>query len=114
MQLAAVLVPSVLAALLTLVGMGQLLGNPKQLEALDAVRIDRRWVPVIAWTQLAGALGLLVGIAWHSIGLAAATGVVLMFAIAIGIHLRARNVNVLPALAMLMLGVAALVLFLEA
>jgi hypothetical protein len=60
--------------------------------------------------KAAGATGLLVGIGVPLIGTAAAIGLILFFVGAIIIHLRARDYSLGPAVAFLLLAVAALVL----
>jgi DoxX-like family len=56
---------------------------------------DRLGVPARLWTAVAvpetlAALGLVIGLWWAPLGVAAAVGVVLLMAGAIGLHLRAR------------------------
>jgi hypothetical protein len=50
-----------------------------------------KWFPHLAACELAGALGLLAGIAWPPIGLAAALGLIFYFVGAIIAHLRAGD-----------------------
>ena len=114
MALAADLVSVLLAVLLIPIAIGQLRGNPAQLEALTAVKVPHNRIPLIAGAQLCGALGLLVGLAAPPLGIAAAIGIVLLFLGALIVHARARNANVVPALVMLALAMAALSLRLGA
>lgn len=53
--------------------------------------------------ELAAAAGLLVGIAWRPLGVAAAIGVVLYFLGAIGAHARVKDVKGMPPAAVLLL-----------
>lgn len=57
----------------------------------DPRGVPLSWFPYLAACELAGALGLLVGIAWAPIGIAAAIGVILSMLGAIVAHLRAGD-----------------------
>lgn len=72
--------------------------------------IRLKWFPHLAALLLAGAVGLLVGIAWAPLGIAAAAGVALYFVGALIAHLRAKDPAIFPPLMFLALAVAALVL----
>ncbi|MFJ4622536.1 DoxX family protein [Streptomyces sp. NPDC088812] len=55
------------------------------------VGVPQTWIPWLAALKLAGAAGLLLGLAGvTAIGVAAATGLVLFFVGAVGVHVRAR------------------------
>ena len=55
------------------------------------VGVPSSWLPLLATLKLAGAAGLLLGLAGVPfVGLAAATGLVLFFAGAVAAHVRAR------------------------
>jgi hypothetical protein len=69
---------------------------------------DRLWL--LAAAETAGAVGVVAGLFWWPIGVAAAAGVILYFLGAVGAHLRVRDLNFAPALVLLMAGVAALIL----
>jgi hypothetical protein len=69
------------------------------------------WFPFLATAEVAGGLGLLVGIGVAPIGIAAAVGLVLYFVGAIAAHLRKGDTKGLSApMPVLVLSVAALVL----
>ena len=69
------------------------------------------WLNTLGALKTAGALGLLLGlIGVPLVGTAAAIGLVLFFVGAIITHLRARDYSIGPAIAFLLLAVAALVL----
>ena len=77
---------------------------------------DRLGVPVglypfLAACEIAGAAGLIIGLWWGPLGIAAATGIVLYFIGAIAAHLRKGDVKgiVTPVLTLLV-GAAALTL----
>jgi hypothetical protein len=64
--------------------------------------------PFLAACEIAGAAGLIIGLWWGSLGVAAATGIVLYFIGAIGAHLRKRDIKgiVTPVLALFLAAVA--------
>lgn len=80
---------------------------------LTAAGVPSSWFVPLGLLNLAGALGLWIGIAWRPLGIAAATGLVLYFAGAVITHLRIRDTAGLPmpaallALAAVTLGLAA-------
>jgi hypothetical protein len=82
------------------------------LENSAAVDVPPRWVPALGLLKLAGAAGLAAGLAgWTALGTAAAIGLVLFFAGAVGAHVRARALRTIGAPgAYLALAVASLVL----
>jgi uncharacterized membrane protein YphA (DoxX/SURF4 family) len=110
MFLATAIVSSLLAAVLLLSGRGKLVKDPQQLKTMSRVGFpeDRLWL--LAAAETAGAVGVVAGLFWWPIGVAAAAGVILYFLGAVGAHLRVRDLNFAPALVLLMAGVAALVL----
>ena len=54
----------------------------------DVVGVPLAWFPVLAACEFAGALGLLAGIRWRRLGMAAAIGVIVHFVGAIISHVR--------------------------
>ena len=75
------------------------------------VRVPQSWITMLGTLNAAAAFGLLLGlIGVPLIGTAAAIGVVTYFVGAIVIHLRVRDYSIGPAVAFLLLAVAALVL----
>jgi len=52
-----------------------------------------KWFPWLAACEFAGAVGLLIGLAWAPIGIAAAVGLVLYFLGAIVAHLRVGDIK---------------------
>lgn len=77
---------------------------------LGEVDLPQGGIPVFAALQAAGAIGLAAGLFGFTMaGIAAAIGLVLFFAVAVGVHLRARAYKSLPSpLLFLALSVAAL------
>ncbi|MDX1872085.1 DoxX family protein [Mycolicibacterium sp. 120266] len=99
-----------LALALSVTGVAKLAGHATTVESLATVGFPPKYAAVLASTELAGSAGLLFGLRWWLIGVAAAGGVVLYFLGAVGAHIRSRNGNVAPALFLLALGVGALIL----
>ena len=100
------------AVLAAFSGIGKLRRDPHQVHVIhETLGVPLRFLPPLAACELAGAGGLLAGIAWLPIGLAAATGLVLYFVGAVVSHLLARDLKgVGPAVFMLVLAVGALAL----
>ena len=68
------------------------------------------WFPFLAGLEFAAATGLLVGIKWAPLGIAAAAGMALYFVGAIVAHVRVNDLKGLrPAVQMLGLAIAALI-----
>ena len=110
MFLATAIVSGLLAAVLLLSGRGKLVKDPQQLKTMSTVGFpeDRLWL--LAAAETAGAVGVVAGLFWWPIGVAAAIGVILYFIGAVGAHLRVRDMSFAPALVVLLVAVAALVL----
>lgn len=89
---------------------GKLTKNPKVVEGMTAVNVPMSWLPRLALAELAGAVGLLVGLAVAPLGIAAAIGLVAYFVGAVAAHVRVGNKDVAPAAALAVVAVAALVL----
>jgi hypothetical protein len=112
MSIATVLFSVVLALLFLATAAGKLTGHA----ASVAIR-DHLVVPALRWQQIgllevAGAVGVLIGLALRPLGIAAAAGLVLLSLGAIATHVRAgdKPAAALPAFAALALAVAVLVL----
>lgn len=110
MFIAYIIVSVVLALLLTVSAGGKLTRKEQIVTALTAAGVRQKWFPYLAALMLAGAVGLLVGIAFAPLGIAAAAGVILYFVGALVAHLRVKDFALLPALVFLALAVAALLL----
>ncbi|RCV48508.1 DoxX family protein [Marinitenerispora sediminis] len=80
-------------------------------EGMTAAGVPLGMLPFLAACEIAGALGLLAGLVYGPLGVAAAGGVVLYFVGAVGAHLRVRDFKGLPpALALLLFAAAVLTL----
>ncbi|MEU7990634.1 DoxX family protein [Streptosporangium canum] len=84
-------------------GRAKLIRDPEVTATMTRLGVGTRWFPALAALEFAGALGLLIGIFWRPLGIAAAMGVVLYFAGALATHLRAGDVKGAPVPAMLVL-----------
>jgi hypothetical protein len=114
MFIAAVVVSVVLAFALTGSAYLKLVKDPKIIKSIvETVGVpeDRLWM--LAVLELAGAGGLLIGLAWAPLGIAAAIGVILYFIGALIGHVRVRDTgagSITPPAVLLLIAVAALLL----
>lgn len=110
MFIATIIVSALLAAMLTMSAVGKLRRDPRQLDTMHTVRYpdDKLWL--LAAAELAGAAGLIVGLFWWPIGVAAAIGAALYFIGAMTAHLRVGDRQIAPAGVLLIASIAALVL----
>ena len=91
--------------------MGKLTKNPKIVEQLTGLGVPTSWLPPLAVAELAGAVGLLVGLAVAPLGMAAAVGLILYFLGAVATHVKAGDTKGIPApLVLALISAAALVL----
>lgn len=104
------IVSGLLAAALAMSARFKLAKDPKVIDGMAKVGVapDKVWLLAVA--ELAGAVGLVAGLFWWPIGIAAAIGVVLYFVGAVSAHLRVHDRRFESAAVMLLVGVAALVL----
>ncbi|SMG15780.1 DoxX family protein [Agreia pratensis] len=111
MLIASIVVSVLLAIAVGGSGVNKLAKNETVMKGMDVVRVPRDGVWMLAVLELAAALGLVVGIFWWPIGVAAAIGVIVYFVGAIVAHIRVSDTKGLGAPAVLLLvAVAALVL----
>ena len=83
----------------------------------DVVGVPVRYFPVLATLEIVGATGLLIGIAVKPLGVAAAAGLVVYFVGATASHIRVHDLgsdHIFPAILLLVVSIAALVLALAA
>jgi DoxX-like family len=81
------------------------------IENMTRVRVRRWMLGPLGILKIAGAVGLLIGIAVPALGVAAAVGLVLFFVAAISAHIRVRDYASIPFPGMfLLLAAASLVL----
>jgi hypothetical protein len=105
---------AVVAVLLALAaigsGLGKLSKHPKAIEPLEQVGVSASSAPALGALEVAGGLGVLVGLYWAPLGIAAATGLALYFVGAVITHLRAGDRAIQPAVALLVLSIGVVVL----
>ncbi|MFD7510136.1 DoxX family protein [Streptomyces sp. NPDC059853] len=85
-------------------------GNAQYRANLRELRVPDSWQPRLAFTKLAGGVGLLAGLVLVPLGVAAAAGVICYFIGAVLIHLRAGDRGLVPPIVSGLLAVAALIL----
>ncbi len=92
MFIAYIIVAIVMAFMAVGSGVAKLQHNPRIVTGINGViGVPMPWFPVLAACEIAGALGILIGIFWPPLGLAAAVGLVVYFVGAIVAHLRVRD-----------------------
>lgn len=110
MFVACVVVSALLAVALVGSAMGKLTKNPKIVESLTGLGVPLAWLPRLGAVEVAGAVGLLVGLAVAPLGVAAALGVVAYFLGAVITHVRAGDKNLIPPTVLGLVAVVALAL----
>lgn len=114
MHIAAIVLSLVLAVALLGSGVMKLVRNPKIVASMEAVHVTPPQMTVLGVLEVAAAVGLVVGLWWAPLAIAAAVGAVLYFAGALIAHLRAHDRDLQAAAALLVLAVATLVVLLLA
>jgi hypothetical protein len=97
MFLATAIVSVLLASLLVFTAIRKLSHRPEVVQTYVRVGVPEDKLDYLAVILLAGAAGLLVGLLWAPIGIAAAIGLIVYFLLAIGAHIRADDTESLPA-----------------
>jgi uncharacterized membrane protein YphA (DoxX/SURF4 family) len=110
MNMAFLVVTGVFAAMVAFSGLGKIRRDPKITHVInEVVGVPLKYFSLLAACEIAGALGLVLGIWWPPIGVAASIGLVLYFVAAIASHLRVGDVKGIgPAAFMLVLAAGAL------
>lgn len=100
-----------LAALLVFAAVRKLSHRPEVVASYTRVGVPEDRLDQLAWILLAGAAGLVAGLFWPPVGVAAGIGLVVYFLLAIAAHVRADDARNLPTpVALELLAVASLVL----
>jgi hypothetical protein len=112
MGIAYLVVTIVAAAMAAFSGLGKLRGDPKIVHIVhEVVGVALKYFLHLAACEFAGALGLVLGIWWPFVGMAAGIGLVVYFVGAIVSHVRVGDVKGIgPATFMLIISVAPLAL----
>ncbi|MFD3515315.1 DoxX family protein [Streptomyces sp. NPDC058657] len=111
MFIAYVVLAVLLSILLVFSARSMLVKDKDIMETLDRLGVPKGWIPALALLKFAGAVGLLIGIFYRPLGIAAAIGVVLFFVGAVISHLRVKDVKGSPVPVVLALLAAAPVVF---
>jgi hypothetical protein len=98
------------AAMATFSAIAKIRRDPKVVKVIhEVVGVPMKYLPVLAACELAGAFGIVAGLWWPALGVAAGTGLVIYFVGAVASHLRVGDVaGVGPALFVLGMVSAAL------
>lgn len=108
---ACAIVTGLLAVVLVGSATGKLTKVDRVVENLTRAGVPLSWFPWLAATELAGAAGLVVGLAIEPLGVVAAVGLVLYFVGAVIAHVRARDYpGVVAPVPLLVVAAAVLVL----
>lgn len=101
-----------LAAMAAFSGVGKLRRDPKIVQVIhEVVGVPMKYFALLAACEIAAALGLVLGIWWPYLGVAAGIGLAIYFVGAIVSHLRVSDAKGIgPATFLLALSVAALAL----
>ncbi|CAB4895804.1 MULTISPECIES: DoxX family protein [Nocardiaceae] len=110
MFIATVAVSVLLAVALTFSAVGKLTRNPSVVPMLEQVGVPADKIPWLAYAEILGAIGLLVGLFAWPIGVAAAIGVIAYFVGAVVAHLRIKDKEFGPAAGLAVFAVVALAL----
>lgn len=103
MYIAYIVAASLLALVLIGSGRAKLVKDEKVTEGMRKIGVPDDWFPRLSALEIAGALGLVAGIFYRPLGIAASVGIIAYFIGAIITHLRAKDTKGLPAPAVLML-----------
>jgi hypothetical protein len=96
MFVATVVVSVLLAAALAATALRKLGHRPDVVKAYARVGVPEDKLNALAAVLLAGAVGVLVGLAWPPVGVAAAIGLIGYFLVAVAFHVRAADLGNLP------------------
>ncbi|GCE22653.1 DoxX family protein [Dictyobacter kobayashii] len=92
MFIAYIVLAVIMSLLLVMSGVGKLRRDPRIVHSIhEVIGVPLRWLPWLAACEFAGAAGLLIGIVWWPLGVAAAIGVIAYFICASIAHMRVRD-----------------------
>ncbi len=112
MFIAYVIIAIIMSLLLVSSGVSKLRRTPSIVHSIhDVIGLPLRWLPWLAACEFAGAAGLLIGIVWWPLGIAAAIGIVVYFIGASIGHVRVKDFkNLTTPVVILLIAIAVLVL----
>jgi uncharacterized membrane protein YphA (DoxX/SURF4 family) len=113
-HIAAIVLSLVLAVAMLGSGVMKLLRNPRIVSSMEAVHVTPSQMTVLGLLEVAATVGLVVGLWWTPLAIAAAIGAVVYFGGAVIAHLRAHDRDLQGAVVLLVLAVATLVVLLLA
>jgi DoxX-like family len=93
---ATVLVSALLAVLMSYAAVRKLSHRPEVVASYVRVGVPEERLDLLAVTLLAGAAGLVVGLAWAPLGVTASAAVAAYFLVAIGAHIRSGDLEHIP------------------
>jgi hypothetical protein len=93
MFVAAVALSVLVAVLIAFAAIRKLSHRPEVVESYARTGVPESRLNLLAITLLAGAGGLVLGVFWAPLGIAAAVAVAVYFLVAIGFHIRAADVE---------------------
>lgn len=94
MHTAYLVITPVFAFMVLFSGLGKIRRDPLPVRVVhETVGVPLKYFPLLAACEFAGAVGLIVGIWWPLIGIAAGVGLVLYFVGAVVSHLRVGDVK---------------------
>ena len=96
----------VLAAVCLVPALGKLLSHPKMLATADHLGVPWARYRMIGMAEVAACAGVLIGLVWAPLGVAAASGMALLLLGALGAHRRAGDDLPEAAAALVALGVS--------
>ncbi|MGC0365570.1 putative membrane protein YphA (DoxX/SURF4 family) [Rhodococcus sp. 27YEA15] len=91
MFIATIVISLFLAVSLSFSAVGKLTKNPKVIPIMEHVGVSPDKIAWLAYIEILGAVGLVVGLFAWPVGVAAALGVILYFAGAVVAHLRVKD-----------------------
>ena len=109
MGIAYLVITILLAAIVTFSGIGKIRHDPRIVQVIhELIGVPLKYFPLLAACEFAGALGVVLGIWWPLLGVAAGIGLVIYFVGASVSHLRVGDVKGIgPAAFMLVVAAAA-------
>ena len=112
MFVACVVVTAILAFASFGSAMGKIQGIPQMADLMSSVGVSAPTARILGFIQLAGAAGIILGLFWAPIGIAAAGGLTLYYLGAMAAHARAKHPvkQVFFPVPLVVLSLAALVL----
>jgi len=112
MPIAAVVLSVVLGLAMLASGTMKIIRSPRIVDLMEAVSVPASRLPLLGALQVASTVGLVTGIWFPPLGIAAAVGLVLYFGGAIIAHVRAHDPNWQGAASFLALSAATLIVLL--